>query len=279
MKLKKFSLCLFDGEGAGAEGNAADAGQQNGRASADASQGQAAADVQVNLDAEFDELVKNKFKDVYTKRTQKMINQRFRETKGLQKTVEEQSPIIAILKERYGSDDSAALLKALEEDRALYAEEAEKANMNVEQYMEIKRLERKANALQETVDRERANKAAQEIYTDWEQQGERLKAVYPNFDLKTELANPQFAELIKSGVPVDAAYKVSHIDDFLNGAIARTAQQTRAATAENIRARGARPVENGMGAQNAVASSPDYSRMTTDEIKDILARVMRGENV
>ena len=114
MKLKKVSLCLFDGEGAGAEGNAADAGQQNGRASADASQGQAAADAQVDLDAEFDELVKNKFKDVFTKRTQKMINQRFRETKGLQKTVEEQSPIMAILKERYGSDDSAALLKALE---------------------------------------------------------------------------------------------------------------------------------------------------------------------
>ena len=63
MKLKKVSLCLFDGEGAGAEGNAADAGQQNGRASADASQGQAAADAQVDLDAEFDELVKNKFKD------------------------------------------------------------------------------------------------------------------------------------------------------------------------------------------------------------------------
>lgn len=279
MKLKKFSLCLFDGEGAGAEGSAADAGQQDGRASTDVSQSQAAADTQVNLEAEFDELTKNKFKDVYTKRTQKMINQRFRETKGLQKTVNEQAPIIAILKERYGSDDSATLLKALEEDRALYADEAEKANMNVEQYMKMRQLERKANALQDTVNRENANRAAQEIYADWEQQGERLKAVYPNFDLRTELNNPQFSELIKNGVPVDAAYKVSHIDEFLNGAIARTAQQTRAATAENIRVRGNRPVENGMGAQSAVSASPDYSKMTTDEIKDILARVMRGENV
>ena len=183
---------------------------------------------------------------------------------ALRRALDEQAPVMDFLKKRYGEESAEGLPNALKAGGS-----AQEAN---EAAQERERAAREAQARQ-------AARAASAIYADWQRQAAQMEADYPGFDLKAELKNRPFRALLKSGLSMDAAYKAVHIDAFLSGAVAWSARQARAAAAEDIMARGARPAENGMGAVNAVSSAPDYSRMTAEEMRALLAKVMRGEPV
>lgn len=275
MKIFKINLHLFDGESGGT--GAVDAGQQDGRA--DAEHGNAATQVDHaagdrDINAEFEEMIKGEYKDVFAKRTEKIVKARLKDANGLKATLNSQQPIMDILMDRYHAKDANDLLKALENDDLLYQEEADEKNMSVDQLREIKRLERRNKQLDREIEQERAEKRSREIYQNWLAEAEQVKQRYEAFDFQNEMQNPQFAQLVMSGVPLKAAYETTHIDDFLNGAMAYTAKKVASATAENIRKNGARPPEGGRS--GAVNSTPDYAKMSTNEIRALLDKAIRG---
>lgn len=274
MELFKINLRLFDGESGGTD--AADAGQQNGRAdgenSTNAKQGHDAGDRDIN--AEFDQLIKGEYKDVFAKRTENIVKARLKDAKGIKAALDAQQPIMDLLMEQYKVKNAEDLMNALENDNRLYEEEADEKNMSVDQLREMKRLQRENTRLDREVERTRAEKKSQEIYQGWLAEAEQVKTRYPGFDFQAEMQNPQFSQLVMSGVPLKAAYETSHIDDFLNGAMAYAAQKSASATAETIRKNGARPPEGGR--TGAVNSTPDYAKMSTDEIMGLLNKAIRG---
>lgn len=275
MKLFKINLHLFDGESGGT--GAVDAGQQDGRAAAE--HGNAATQVDHaagdrDINAEFEEMIKGEYKDVFAKRTEKIVKARLKDANGLKATLNSQQPIMDILMDRYHAKDANDLLKALENDDLLYQEEADEKNMSVDQLRELKRLERRNKQLDREIEQERAEKRSREIYQNWLAEAEQVKQRYEAFDFQNEMQNPQFAQLVMSGVPLKAAYETTHIDDFLNGAMAYTAKRVASATAENIRKNGARPPEGGRS--GAVNSTPDYAKMSTNEIRALLDKAIRG---
>lgn len=275
MKIFKINLHLFDGESGGT--GAVDAGQQDGRAAAE--NGNAATQVDHaagdrDINAEFEEMIKGEYKDVFAKRTEKIVKARLKDANGLKATLNSQQPIMDILMDRYHAKDANDLLKALENDDLLYQEEADEKNMSVDQLRELKRLERRNKQLDREIEQERAEKRSREIYQNWLAEAEQVKQRYEAFDFQNEMQNPQFAQLVMSGVPLKAAYETTHIDDFLNGAMAYTAKKVASATAENIRKNGARPPEGGRS--GAVNSTPDYAKMSTNEIRALLDKAIRG---
>lgn len=275
MKLFKINLHLFDGESGGT--GAVDAGQQDGRAAAE--HGNAATQVDHaagdrDINAEFEEMIKGEYKDVFAKRTEKIVKARLKDANGLKATLNSQQPIMDILMDRYHAKDANDLLKALENDNLLYQEEADEKNMSVDQLRELKRLERRNKQLDREIEQERAEKRSREIYQNWLAEAEQVKQRYEAFDFQNEMQNPQFAQLVMSGVPLKAAYETTHIDDFLNGAMAYTAKKVASATAENIRKNGARPPE--CGRSGAVNFTPDYAKMSTNEIRALLDKAIRG---
>ena len=97
-----------------------------------------------------------------------------------------------------------------------------------------------------------------------------------DFDLKTEIdGNPDFLALLQRGVSVEQAYKVLHMNDFLSKA---TAQAEKAVT-DNIRARGARPPENGAATKSAVVVKDDVSKLTPADRAEIARRAAMGETI
>ena len=59
----------------------------------------------------------------------------------------------------------------------------------------------------------------------------------------------------------------------------KAAEERERALIQNILARGARPAENGGGAQNGVTARLDPARMTAQQRADIAARAARGETI
>ena len=85
--------------------------------------------------------------------------------------------------------------------------------------------------------------------------------------------------MLKSGVPVEHAYKVLHMDELMQNVVQTTAQRAEKRVVDNVRSRGTRPPENGTASRSAITVKDDVSRLTKADRAEIAKRVARGEIV
>ena len=236
---------------------------------------------QTDLNAEFDALIKGKFKAQYDARMQDTIQKRLKGSKETADKLKAASPILEMLGKKYGVDasDITALTKAIEDDDSYYETEALARDMTVAQLKAIKKVEREneqlSRQLKESQDREKADR----LHAVWLQQEQATKQVYPSFDMETELRNPEFVNLISNNVDVRTAYEVLHRDEIIPAAMQFAAQAVEQNMAKKIAANGVRPTENGMGAKAAAVVKSDVSKLTKFDIDEVARRVARGERV
>ena len=261
----------------------AEAAQQQGSVAQKESAQQAAVDP----DKAFEQLIKGEYKDAFAKRTQRIIDDRFKHAKGLEAQVQQMEPMLQMLAERYGIEDAKdlkAIMKAMEDDDGYYEEEAMRRDMSVAQLKQMKQMERENEQFRRAQAEQERQQNADRIYQGWLQQSEQVKQAYGNFDLRSEIGNPETGErfmgLLRSGIDVKTAYEVIHKDDIIGGAMAYTAQQTEKRVTDSIRARGMRPTENGSsGNAAAVVRKADVNTLTRKDRDEIARRVMRGEKI
>ena len=229
----------------------------------------------------FKDLTNGEYKDIYAENVQSIIDRRFKETKQLQQTVDQYSPIMTLLMERYGIEDGdvSKLLTAVENDDAYWNDAAYEAGMEVEQYKRFKKMERENKAFAEA-ERQRKGKAQADAQIQkWYSEAENLAAKYPNFDLNAEVQNPQFISLLRSGIPMEHAYNVIHMDEIVAQNATAAAQNAEKKIVDNIRAKGARVAENGTNDQSAFIVKDDVSKLTKKDRAEIVKRVSRGEKI
>lgn len=229
---------------------------------------------------EYDEFIK-KNKDIHTKRTQELFDRRFADHKQLENAVKSQQEVISLLQSKYKTADGdiQGLINAINADDSMWSDAAFEAGMTVDQYKEFQKLNRQ-NAELIHAERTRAaqEKAAQQVQA-WESEAADLVNKYPGFDLGTELTDPNFGRLLQSGVPMEQAYKVLHFDEIQNNVAASVAMKTEKKVADSVRAKGARPIENGTTSQSGFVYKPDPSKWTKADRAEIARRVARGEKI
>lgn len=229
--------------------------------------------------AEFEKLISGDYKDMFSERVQGIIDKRFKEMKTLQSQMEKLNPVIEMLSSKYGETDIEKLSKAIQDDDSYYEQEAAEKGLTVEQLKEFKRMERENAELKRSQEEIEKRQNADRIYAQWMQDSEQLKAQYPNFDLSTEIQNPDFLKLLRAGVPVKAAYQTVHMDDILSGAMHYTAQKTQEQVVNNIKARASRPTENGISTQTGVVVKSDVTKLSAADRREIARRAARGETI
>lgn len=229
----------------------------------------------------FRALVNGEYKDQYTEETQRIIDRRFRETRNLEQQIAKQQPVIDMLLQRYKITDGdlGKLSKAVENDDAYWSEAAEEAGMSVEQFKRFQKLERENKELLQAQRASQTRQMADRQLQQWYLESEQVKAQYPGFDLEAESRDPQFLSMLKSGVPVLLAYQVKHMDEITASAAQAAAQQTEKAVVDGIRAKGARPAENGTSSQSAFVVKDDPSKWSKKDRAEIARRVSRGETI
>lgn len=234
-----------------------------------------------DLNAEFDALIKGRFKAQYDAKMQDTIQKRLKGSKETAQRLSEVSPILEILGKKYGVDasDISALSKAIEDDDSYYEAEAAERDMTVEQLKMFKKIERENSAYrQREIDRQNQENADR-LLKVWHEQEEQTKKVYPNFDMAAELQNEQFRNLIENNVSVQAAYEVIHRDEIIPAAMQFAAQAVEQNISKKIAANGARPSENGMGGVASAVVKSDVSKLTKFDIDEVARRVARGERI
>lgn len=231
--------------------------------------------------AEFENLIKGEYKEEYDRRMQDTIRQRLKGSKETADKLAAITPALEILAQKYGVDpaDMAALSKAIENDDSIYADEAVKKGMTTEDFKTMRKMERDNARLQSQIAEQQRKESANQQYAQWAQQAEQAKQLYPSLDLKAEVKNPQFMQLLRSGVDVGSAYLVIHKDDILPAAMQHTAKVVEQKLTDKIIAGGSRPAENGMGSQSAAVVKNDVSKLTKADRDEIRRRVAGGEKI
>ena len=206
--------------------------------------------------------------------------------KAYDSILNEQGPVGRILNalgQKYGTapGDYEALAAAVEggvvKDDAYYEDMAMKKGISVQLAKEMDALESE-NAKHRAAEQQRAEAAKMEaIQQEWDAAAERIRAEDPGFDIKTALADPDFAQMLKLGVKMEDAYKARYFDDIMARKTAETAKKTESGVVERIRQRGARPSENGTNPVGAAVLKTDVSKLTPAQCEELERRAMRGQ--
>lgn len=233
---------------------------------------------------EFDELINSeRYKDIYTRRTQAMIDRRFAKAKAAEAENGKLREIADMLGSKYGITDDADFTKlkaAIENDDAIWEEAAEEAGMSVEQYKKYSALKRQNAAFEAARQNDAIAQQNREKAERWYSEAQELKTKFPQFDLKAELADRNFVAAINAGVPMEMAYKGKYYDQLAGEVAHNAAQTTEKNLVDNIRAKGKRPAENGAASQNAAFTlKSDPSKFTLDDFDEIARRAARGERI
>ena len=231
--------------------------------------------------AKFEELIKGEYKDLYDARVQDTVQKRLKSSKETVDKYNSLTPTLEMLAKKYGVDasDIQALNKAIEEDDSYYEEEALEKGMTVQQLKEVKKMQRENAALREQMEAQNRKDNAAQQYATWMRQADEAKKLYPNLNFEAETQNPQFRQLLLSGIDVGTAYMVVHKDEIIPAAMQYTAKTVEQKLTNKVIANGARPSENGNSSQSASVIKSDVSQLSKADREEIIRRVQRGEKI
>lgn len=242
-------------------------------------QHQSTSDTLEERQRRYRELMSGEFKDLYDEDTRRLTSRSARDAAALREQAARAQPVLDMLMDRYkiSDGDMGKLMAAVENDSAYWSQAAEEAGMSVEQYKRFKQLQRQNQELMRQQRARIGQERADAQLRAWNDQAEQLKAVYPSFDLSREVQNRDFLSMLRAGVPVRQAYEVAHMDEIKAATAAMQAKATEKAVTANIKAKGARPQENGTGALSGFTVKDDVSRLTAKDRAEIAKRAARGE--
>lgn len=204
--------------------------------------------------AEFEKLIRGQYKDQFAARTQRIIDQRFRESRGAQELAKTLADHYGLTADDYKGIEQAAVQRSKVDADA----RREKVESMVQQYRE---------------------RSAEQIYAQWQEEGRALQQQYPDFVMERELTDDTFTRLLRAGVPLRTAYEARHLDELLGGAMQYAADKAAAAAEMRVAARAARPAENGVTPSASSVMQPDVNALTLAQREQIERRVARGERI
>lgn len=227
--------------------------------------------------------VREEFSAEFGADVQNIVQNRLKNSKKAEETLHKLGPALQQLSERYGvqPDDIDGLIAHITDDDSLYEEEALQRGIPVETMKQIKQLE----ARQAQYDRQQAEAEQEEVFRQHfqklVQQGEAMKGTFPNFDLMTELQNPDFQRLTSPevGVDVQTAFYVVHRNELQPMAMQIGMQQAQARLAQSVASGQRRPRENGVSQGAPLDVRDDPSKLTAKDREEIKRRVQRGEKI
>lgn len=235
-----------------------------------------------DLDAEFEQMIKGDFKGAFQKRTQEIINQRFKNAKQADAVAAQYEDLLTFVYEKYGiaPGDTAALKAAIESDVSLVADEAARRHLPKEQVLAEKRVAKITAQQQQQQQQQTRKQADLQKWQDWSAQAAELSKTYPDFDLRSEiLNNDRFGQLLDANLTVREAYETTHFAEIQQRVTQAAIQEAAARTAQSIAAQGKRPAEGSLGETPGVTVRPSVDSLTGSQIENILMRVERGEKI
>ena len=275
-------------------------GNQNQNNNAEGENNRTDTDGEENSEEEFEKLIKGKFKNVYQNRVQSLVKDRLstkdKQISVMQKKENTGNQIFALIANKYTvqPDDLDGLLKAVTEDKDLFAEKALAAGVTTEEARNNFFTQQRTNAQEEELETLRREKAARELDTHLRTIAAETMKEFPNFNLEEEFQNPSFRTALdfiaqqkneqneKTGrndeiYDLTTAYKMAHFDELQKDLVKRSSSAALSAAAQSIQSGARRPTENAVKKSGTTTQRKSVEDMSDAEFDAFYQKVRRGE--
>ena len=192
---------------------------------------------------------------MYQNRAQSLFKDRMstknKQISDMQKKENTGNQIFALIANKYNvqPDDLDGLLKAVSEDKDLFAEKALAAGVTTEEARNDFFKQQKTNAQEEELETLRREKAARELDTH----------------LRSIAAETQ------------KAYKMAHFDELQKDLVKRSSSAAISAAAQSIQSGARRPTENAVKKSGTTTQRKSVEDMSDAEFDAFYEKVRRGE--
>ena len=242
---------------------------------------------EVPAKASWEELMKD---PDYNKRMQETVQARLRTAKNAEENLGKLAPVVELMARKYGMDinnlDYEALAKAVNDDDAYYEDRALENGTSVDTEKRIDQQNREQERQQRMQRESFEQKMIDDHIANMERQGEELKKVFPDFDLRKELQNPVFSRMTAPGkgiMSVEDAYRAVHWNEIQAAQSQVIARKTAEQISNAIQSGSRRPVENGTSGQSPSVTTFDYAKASKQQRealkREIYAAGARGEKL
>lgn len=237
--------------------------------------------LETDPEKEFEELIKGKYKGAFQKRTQGIINERFKTNKETEGKLSLAMSALAPLFDRYGIEqgDLESLENAIKSDAGIFAKKALEKGIGSEEYRDAFNADRDREQQAEKEDFEKRQQAAREKYEDWKRQEADIRKTYPSFNLENAFGNEEFRNMAMSGASLMNAYRASHFDEITAGLVAAATKRAAKNAVDSMQVNVRRPKEGGMSSSGGAVTKKDVNSLTGNDINEILKQVGRGEKI
>ncbi len=239
--------------------------------------------------ARFSEMIRKggEFHEDYENRLNENLNRRMKsvneQNAQLSKQADGYNKIAEILAMKYGVDstDIDSLVKAVQGDDSYFEQMALDNGMTVSEQRAKLEADKRVNELEQKVKQYEQRDSDFETKRYLDSEAEKLKTVYPDFDISEELQNnPDFSKMLaitkqvygKENVQI--AYEMANRDKHLNAVVNAMGGQMQTAMARQIEASG-RPQSNA-NLNSVTAPAPkSINQMSKNEIAELAAEAKR----
>lgn len=191
------------------------------------------------------------------RRMQETVQASKRKSKAAEEALEALSPALKAYAKEHGLDaenlDYTSIAKAM---TGQYEQMANESGLPTDAVVKMDQQQR-------TIEQQRNELHIQKLIG----QGEAMKKVFPNFDLRQEMENPVFRRLTSPGVgiSVEDAYHLVHRKELEIAAAQVVAQKTQEQITNSIRAGARRPDEGGSDGQSPSVTAVDWKHASPEE--------------
>ena len=227
----------------------------------------------------WDEVINN---PEFNGKIQAIVQSRLRSAKGAEEALGKLAPALELLARKHGFDptnpDYEALAKAISDDSAYYEDKAMEMGVDIDTAKRIDQEERSTARQRRQEAQTLEEQKYQNHILNMERQGEELKKIFPDFDLRKELQNPAFARMTAPGIglSVEDAYYAVHRKEIQTRSMQVAAQKTAERISDSIRSGSMRPTEHGTSGQAPSVTTFDYKNATKEQ-RDAMKAYIRSE--
>lgn len=142
-------------------------------------------------------------------------------TRGMEEQMEKLSPMLRLMQQRYGVQNVEDLARAVMNDNAYYEDEASRHGMDVETFKQLEMTRMENQRLREQQEASERDRQTAQKMLGWRAGGGGAEEGFPGLSLDAEIenSNGEMFRLLESGVPMDHAYKVLHMDELMQGTL------------------------------------------------------------
>ena len=229
----------------------------------------------------WDEIVKD---PEYNQELQKLIRARLRESGASRDAMEALTPALELLTKEYGLDpkkpDYKSLAQKITDDNRFYESKSVETGESVETVKKMAQQEAELERLRKNQSQTLEMQKKEHHFANLYRQGEKMKKLFPGFDLNKELENPVFYRMtdMDVNIPVEDAYYAVHRAEIQSAQAKVVTEQTAKQMANSIRSNSARPDESG-SQQGSSTVSFDYSKASRQQREDLKRRIRSGERI